>query len=128
MVEIRNCMQCKKQLYGRADQIYCNDTCRNTFNKHKTKQEKLPPHVNQKIIFKIIQRNYEILMKLPPKGIYPGHGLKIKIEEVPLQFNRKFFTSTQQTEEGTWYICFDRGWREEERFICLKDFPEKAIV
>ena len=126
--EIRYCRQCEKQLYGRADQMYCNDTCRNTFNKLKEKEAKTPPHPNEKEIFAIIRRNYDILKRLSPKGIHPGHQLSRSSNNLPPQFNKNFFTSITETEEGTWYICFDRGWREKGQSILLKDFSNKGLL
>ena len=121
--ETRFCRQCEKQLYGRADQVYCNDSCRNAYNKQKEKQAKTPPHPKEKEIFAIIRRNYDILKRLTPKGIHPGHQLTVLLKNVPVQFNKKFFTSTTETKEGIWHLCFDRGWLEKEEAILLKDFP-----
>lgn len=126
--EIRYCRQCEKQLYGRADQVYCNDTCRNTFNKQKERQAKTPPHPKEKEIFALIRRNYDILKRLTPKGIHPGHELTKSLDQVSAQFNKNFFTSISETKEGTWYLCFDRGWRMEGGRFILRDFPEKAAI
>jgi predicted nucleic acid-binding Zn ribbon protein len=120
----RHCKQCEKQLYGRADQVYCNDTCRNTFNKQKEKQAKTPPHPKEKEIFAIIRRNYDILKRFTPKGIHPGHELTKSFDDLPAQFNKNFFTGTIETKEGIWFLCFDRGWQEKGRAIVMKDFPE----
>jgi len=123
--ETRYCRECGKILHGRSDQVYCNDTCRNTFNKHKEKQTKTPPHPNEKEIFAIIRRNYDILKRLTPKGIYPGHQLSQSLENVSEKFNKNFFTGMIETNEGIWHLCFDRGWREEGRAIIIRDFPLK---
>lgn len=120
--EIRFCRQCEKQLYGRADQVYCNDTCRNTFNKLQERKAKTPPHPKEKEIFAIIRRNYDILKRLTPKGIHPGHELTIPLEKVPVQFKKNFFTGTTETREGIWYLCFDRGWQMSIETIKLRDF------
>jgi len=121
--EIRYCRQCEKQLYGRADQVYCNDTCRNTFNKQKEKQAKTSPHPKEKEIFAIIRRNYDILKRLTPKGIHQGHQLSHPAEKISKLFNKNFFTGVAETKEGFWFLCFDRGWREQDGAIVMKDFP-----
>jgi len=126
--EIRYCRQCEKQPYGRADQVYCNDTCRNTYNKLKDKQTKTSPHPKEKEIFAIIKRNYDILKRLTPKGIHTGRELTKPLEDVPAQFNMNFFTGIIMTKEGTWYLCFDRGWRVEGGGFILRDFPEKVAI
>lgn len=126
--EIRYCNQCEKQLYGRADQVYCNDTCRNTFNKQKEKQAKTPPHPKEKEIFAIIRRNYDILKRLSPKGIHPGHELTKSLDNLPVQFNKNFFTGMTEAKEGIWHLCFDRGWREKGKVIVMKDFPDQIQI
>lgn len=126
-LETRYCRQFEKQLYGRADQMYCNDTCRNIFNKYKEKQAKTPPHPKEQEIFAIIRRNYDILKRITPKGIYPGHEFTKSLDNLPAQFNKNFFTGMIETKEETWYLCFNRGWREEGRAIVMKDFPEKLL-
>ncbi|TCD03211.1 hypothetical protein [Pedobacter psychroterrae] len=126
--EIRYCRQCEKQMYGRSDQVYCNDTCRNRFNKQKEKQAKTPPHPKEKEIFSIIRRNYEILKRLTPKGIYAGHQISYSLDILPAQFNKNFFTGTSETQEGFWYLCFDRGWRIQGETIILRDFAEIEVI
>lgn len=124
--EIRYCKQCEKQLYGRADQVYCNDTCRNTFNKQKEKQAKIPPHPNEKQIFAIIRRNYDILKRLYPYLIRPERYEYVLKQRMPDNFNPNFFTGTHHTSAGEWFVCFDRGWRREGDRYHFKDFPEKS--
>ncbi len=51
----RLCKQCEKPLLGRSDQKFCNDSCRNNFNKNRPRPIKIDPHENQKAIFKIIK-------------------------------------------------------------------------
>lgn len=126
-LEIRYCRQCEKQLYGRVDQVYCNDSCRNAFNKQKAKQNKLPPHPNQKAIFKIIQRNYELLKRARPSSI-PDWANE-RVPKVWLkEFRPNFFTGMVINQQGTWFICFDRGWMDDGTHWVLKDFPDKADV
>ncbi|SFH33753.1 hypothetical protein [Pedobacter insulae] len=126
--EIRYCRQCEKQLYGRLDQVYCNDYCRNTFNKQKAIRERVEPHPNQKAIFKIIQRNYEILMKLYPKPIHPNRYERTSKIWMPRDFRPEFFTGIRRIDSQIWYVCFDRGWQLVGGEYQMKDFPEKAYI
>jgi len=126
--QIRYCRQCEKPLHGRSDQVYCNDTCRNTFNKHKEKEAKPPPHPNEKQIFAIIRRNYDILQRLYPYPIRPGRYEYVPRQNMPHHFNRNFFTGTHHTSAGEWFVCFDRGWMIVGDRYHLKDFPEKSSL
>jgi hypothetical protein len=125
--EIRYCKQCQKQLYGRADQKFCNDTCRNNFNKLKEKVAKTPPHPNEKEIFAIIRRNYDILKRLYPYPIRPERYEYVIKQRMPYDFKPIFFTGTHYTSAGEWFVCFDRGWRIEGDRYYLKDFLENGL-
>lgn len=124
--ETRYCRQCEKQLYGRIDQVYCNDNCRNTFNKNKAKQKKIEPHPNQKAIFKIIKRNYDIMQRAYPNPIRPERYEYVPLHKMDKDFDPDFFTSIHQTSTGLWYVCFDRGWQVIGERYHMKDFPEKT--
>ena len=126
---MRYCRECEKILHGRSDQKFCNDTCRNTFNKKKVKQEKLPPHPLQKAILKIIERNYDILKRAYPHPIVPARYEYIAVARMDKKFDPDFFTSIYQTPDGErWYVCFDRGWRIVGERYHMKDFLEKAWI
>ncbi|CAM4211626.1 hypothetical protein SAMN06265348_10649 [Pedobacter westerhofensis] len=124
----RHCKQCEKHLLGRSDQIFCNDTCRNTFNKQNTRQQKVAPHPHQKAIFKIIQHNYEILIRLSKTEISIFKEVPIAKDRLGADFNPNYFTSTVTNKKGTWSVCFDRGWLETEHTYIIHDFPEKASI
>lgn len=124
--EVRHCKQCDKILHGRSDQVYCNDTCRNTYNKHKIKQQRIAPHSNQKAIFKILSRNYEILKGLSGLKSSTFRDVPIEKSRISKDFNPKFYTSSVTNKMGTWYICFDRGWRETDTHFIVSDFYEQG--
>lgn len=126
--EIKYCRQCEKQLYGRSDQVYCNDTCRNTFNKKKARREKMKPHPNQKAIFKIIQRNYELLKSLNKNENHTFKDFPIPKTLLGVDFNPNYFTSIITDRWGTWSVCFDRGWLEREDTFIITDFPDKGVI
>lgn len=125
--QLRLCKQCEKPLLGRSDQKFCNDSCRNSFNKQKAKEEKLPPHPKQKAIFKILARNYQVL-----KGLSKNEGtfkeVRIAKNRLGKDFRPDFFTGSIIDRIGTWYVCFDRGWIDKGDFYLVSDFPEKAII
>lgn len=109
----RHCQHCGKVLYGRTDQRFCNDTCRNTFNRNKALQEKQAANENIPEIFRIIKRNYELLKAMGPLG--PGEGLlseKGSLKDMGI--DTRFFTSIYIEGDQIWRFCFERGWREFE--------------
>lgn len=69
-----------------------------------------------------------MLKMLCPYEISSNNQQSYKIDSVPKLFNKNFFTGTIETQRGLWYLCFDRGWREEGDRIVLKDFPLKAVI
>ncbi|MBS1504853.1 MAG: hypothetical protein JST32_22525 [Bacteroidetes bacterium] len=109
----RYCEHCGKVLYGRTDQRFCNDTCRNTFNRNKSLQEKQAAHENLPEIFRIIKRNYEILKGLGPLG--PDEGILVEKGGVKdYGIDPRFFTSIYIDGDQIWRFCFERGWWEPE--------------
>ncbi|RYG30445.1 MAG: hypothetical protein EOO01_36710, partial [Chitinophagaceae bacterium] len=58
---IRTCQACDRKLLSRNDQRFCDDTCRNRYNRQKRHLAKITPRPNEKEIIKILKRNYELL-------------------------------------------------------------------
>lgn len=125
----KTCQHCHKVLHGRSDQRYCNDTCRNTFNRLKRQQDKIADHQNTPKIIRIIKNNYEILKshsKRPlidqtlnlPSTILTGEGL-----------NPKFYTSCFTDSQGTeWKCIFERCYSMGDDQSFIQDFPEQAEI
>jgi predicted nucleic acid-binding Zn ribbon protein len=126
----RTCNQCGKILHGRADQRYCNDGCRNTYNRHKREQERLREHGNVPEIFRIIKKNYEILRSLHAEAIAADETLMVPKEQlIKAGFNSKFYTSTwNDDDEATWKFCFERGWVMGETNCHIIDRQEQAAI
>jgi predicted nucleic acid-binding Zn ribbon protein len=108
--EEKPCKNCGKALFGRTDKRFCNDTCRNAFNRNKSLREHQAVHENLPEIFKIIKRNYELLKALGP----PASDTQVWIRNGYPEdegINPKFFTSVYQEGDILWRFCFDYGWR-----------------
>lgn len=109
----KRCENCRKELYGRTDKRFCNDGCRNQFNRTKMLREQQKAHENLPEIFKIIRRNYEILKSFGPieanSGFFSDKG-SLKAEGI----NTKYFTSIYMEGDVLWKFCFERGWLEHE--------------
>lgn len=125
----RTCNHCGKPLLGRSDQSYCNDTCRNTFNRKKRQEIKSSYNPEIPEIIKIIKRNYEILKSLPsmveskvkdyiPRDVLKEHGV-----------DTRFYTSTYVDHEGKiWHCVFERCYLKGANYVHIKDIPEKGML
>ena len=51
-----SCENCGKPLFGRTDKRFCNDGCRNVFNRKKTAVLRGGDHENIPQIFRIIKK------------------------------------------------------------------------
>jgi predicted nucleic acid-binding Zn ribbon protein len=112
----RTCGYCGKILHGRTDQRFCNDTCRNNFNRKKRAEERIAMHENMPEIFRIIKKNYEILKSLT-KGepLEWKHTTYAKVVELKQKgFDPQFCTSIRIERDGIWKFCFERGWLMNE--------------
>ncbi|GAA3976628.1 putative nucleic acid-binding Zn ribbon protein [Mucilaginibacter dorajii] len=125
-----SCAHCHKPLFGRTDKRFCNDTCRNTFNRQKTENQKLQASANLPEIFRIIKRNYEILKENCPQVLDHDENMLVNAKEfLKTGFSPKFFTSVHITSYGEiWYCCFELGFRIGEDYAFIRHFPEQAIV
>ncbi|SDD66704.1 hypothetical protein [Pedobacter soli] len=126
----KKCTFCSKILHGRSDQRFCNDTCRNTYNRHKRTAEKIKEHVNTPEIFRIIKKNYEILKKGRERPLDDNETIFTNTIDIMAQgFNPKFFTSITKDKSGMqWYCVFEMGFSIGDEYIYIKDFPEQGEV
>lgn len=63
MESYSNCAQCGHDLKRRTDKRFCNDTCRNTYNRIQRQQRHIPFPEQAKDIIQAIKRNYQIIAK-----------------------------------------------------------------
>ncbi|ATP55553.1 hypothetical protein CPT03_03280 [Pedobacter ginsengisoli] len=105
---VKTCELCKKPLHGRLDQRFCNDTCRNQYNRSKRQFEKVTPHPNATAIFKIIKTNYEILKKGIPGQIPEYNAFTCDTKDfIASGINTKFYTSSFKSGKEEWFCVFD---------------------
>ena len=126
-MEERKCAECGKDLKGRTDQRFCNDDCRNKFNRLKRQTEKTLGQLNQKEIIAIIKNNYDILRKrgVPEKGVTISDAWSIR----SIGINPRFYTSMFGENGETWYCCFDFAWRENSSgHYEIMYVPEEAFL
>jgi len=106
-MEKRFCLDCGEPLRGRADQKYCNDSCRNSYN-----NKKLGENTNlMRQINRILKMNHHILRELNPDE--KATVLKSVLEKNG--FNFRYHTSIYITKTGrVYYFCYDQGYAELE--------------
>lgn len=123
----KTCQQCHKTLHGRSDQRFCNDTCRNTFNRVKRQQDKIDDHQNTPEILRIIKKNYEIL-KSHSKRPLIDQLLNLPSKTlIDAGLNPKFYTSSFTDGQGTeWKCVFERCYSMSDTQSFIQDFPEQA--
>jgi hypothetical protein len=103
MISERRCLECGDVLHGRADQKYCNDQCRNTFNNKQLGE------TNNTIrrINRVLKKNQAVLAALNTNG-------KITVSKSQLikkEFSFNYFTNLLITHHGrTYYFCYDQGY------------------
>jgi len=123
------CENCGKPLFGRTDKRFCNDGCRNTFNRNKAYQQRAEVHENVPEILKIIRNNYLLLKAIGgpiDEDCVSFFNAKLLADE---GFNFSFCTSVLQEEGILWRFCFERGWYTDADGNCyVCDRPEQAKI
>ena len=119
--ESKPCENCGRELYGRTDKRFCNDNCRNEFNRRKKQAELLKANEAMPEILRIIKRNYEILRSIGE--IQADSEIFLEKKSARLNgFDFRFYTSVKQyPNDGLYHFCFERGWKEIEGIIYIKD-------
>ena len=109
------CENCSKPLFGRTDKRFCNDSCRNEFNRKKRTREQIAEYENLPEIFKIIRRNHAILKTYQLEQAEPETMILVtRSELLGKGYHFKFFTSLHRDSTGgLWKYCFDYGIKEE---------------
>ncbi len=114
-MEQRVCLDCGERLRGRADQKFCNDSCRNSYNnKRLSGSSNFIRKINR-----ILKKNHAILEELNPEE--KTTTFKSKLEKEGFNFN--YFTNTYTTKTGRiYYFCYDQGYSELEnnKFMLVK--------
>lgn len=101
----RECPECGKTIYGRADKKFCSDSCRNTFNnKQNTLSVNLIRNVNH-----ALRKNWRILTEICKEGKAKTTGKTLRTKG----FEFDLMTSQRTTKKGaTYFFVYDYGYLE----------------
>ena len=106
-MENRKCLECYEQLRGRADQKFCSDQCRSTYNNRQF----LASHTVISLVNRILRKNYVILSALYSEGkVSTSKG---DLQKKGYRFDYFTCTSTSKSKKVN-YFCYDHGFREME--------------
>lgn len=103
----RKCLQCNEQLRGRADQKFCNDQCRSSYNN----SQYLNTGTVIKTVNRILKKNYSILAALNANG--KTTAKRSDLQKKGYCFDYFTFTTTTRSSRINYY-CYDQGYREQE--------------
>ncbi|MDP1762850.1 MAG: hypothetical protein Q8L07_03115 [Sediminibacterium sp.] len=105
------CLECGKELKGRADQKFCNVFCKSANNNRQLKVENdlILPIVN------ILKKNRRILTDFMAKSKY---HITSKEDLIESGFNFKYATEHKTMDGFDYYFCFDIGYVMEQQGQC----------
>jgi len=126
----KTCEMCKTVLHGRSDQRFCNDTCRNSFNRIKREMEKVSLPSEAVEIIKIIKRNYQILKSEIPGQVIDKYGtIQCNADTIVKNgLNLKYFTSSFGGGEDKWYCVFDRCYCIKGEIVFIIDVRDQLNI
>lgn len=119
----RNCLECNESLKGRADQKFCDDHCRSTYNNRRSVES------NNVIraINRILKKNYFILSSLNP-------GIKTTANKSDLLkkgYRFDYYTGTHVNPRNMlFYFCYDQGYSELEnnKVMLIRSDPNGDLL
>jgi len=123
----RNCLDCKKELEGRVDKLYCDDQCRSAYHYRINKKNNMTLFAR---IDKQLKLNRRLLKHFNRSGKSTIKGSKLK----DAGFDPSYFTHYWKNSAGKVYLfCYDVGFLKlkehgQEKFVLIdwQDYMKKA--
>lgn len=118
----RLCLNCGKELRGRIDKKFCDDSCRNCFNnEHNSDENNLVRNVNN-----ILRKNRRILRDCIPENSDTG---RIKREQLAQKgYQIRYHTHLFENQKAqTYTFCYEYGFLplDEEWFLIVQQRNSK---
>lgn len=112
-VTMKNCLECSKNIVGRSDKKFCDDSCRNVFNN----RQNMASNTYVRQVNTTLRKNRKILQNL-----LPDNG-KTSISEKTLKvlgFNFEYFTHVYETKNGNLYkFCYEFGYLPIDKGVLM---------
>jgi predicted nucleic acid-binding Zn ribbon protein len=99
----QTCMNCGKEIKGRHDKRFCDDSCRNAW--HNTQNKESTTYM--RMVNTTLKRNRKIMEELNTKG-----KTVVKKDDLTRRgFNFDFHTNILTTKTGsTYHFCYEHGY------------------
>jgi len=113
-------------LFGMSDRRFCNETCRNSFNRKWREAELIKANENLPVILKIIKHNYDILKNYYSSELAHDEGTYMdtqKFLDVVINF-AQIVSRIPSGKYGTVYLSDVIHWMIH--LVVIQDFPELA--
>jgi len=111
---MRYCLECKEELEGRVDKLFCTPHCKSAFHYRENKEKEANLYVS---IDRQLKTNRRLLK------LYNKAGKAYVRKELLLKdgFNPKFFTHYWKNKKGEVYLfCYEYGFLEKNDNGTLK--------
>ena len=100
----KKCLNCKEEIIGRSDKIYCNDYCKSNFNYEKNKRK-------ENSLFKQIDLQLKKNRRLLRDFNRAGKSTVRKEKFDAAGFNPNYFTHFWKNKKGQVYLfCYEFGF------------------
>lgn len=106
----KRCPHCRKPIgAGRTDKRFCDDQCRNSYNREKRRLEAFAAGEDKREqIIRLIKRNYTLLKKFNPRQ---EEWIADGAELYDAGFRAEYCTGCRLLEDGRLkYYCFGQSW------------------
>ncbi len=109
----RACLFCGDGLYGRADKLFCNSHCRNSYHN----QLKNTINNYKRKIKGYLSRNHHILEELLTPAAASLKVSRKRLQQLGFRFN--YHTHVDSSYGSTCYYCYDYGYLPLNEEWCL---------
>lgn len=116
----KTCLECDREIFGRADKKFCSDACRNAYNNRThAASTKYMRQVNN-----TLSKNRRILLDLNPEGKKKTHRDQL----LKRGFDFDLHTSIYTTKSGdSYHFCYEQGYLLlDEGYILLVERKDKS--
>ena len=123
-----HCLNCGKTIFGgRSDRKFCNDSCRNTYNRLQRRSMPVTQEeILQEKVISALKRNHALLVKFTP-----SQNESVIIDAYRLHkagFCYNYFTGCKERpSESNRYYCFEQYWSQLEYGLVEIGFDEEQL-